>query len=342
MELLSFEIKNKNEIDLERINRLRKKMQDREASICSERALIYTKSFLETENKPYIIRKAIAFAKTLDEMSIYIENDSLIFGNQASKNFAAPIFPEYSIDWVIEELDEFDKRTGDRFLIEEKVKDDLRSIHDYWSGNTHQDEVKRTSPEILDLAVNQRVLHRGGISMSGDGHIVPNHEYILKKGFRGIISDVIEYQSTAENEEELYFYKSVLITLEAALRFVKRYGLLAKNLAKNETNIKRKEELFAISEMSKTLLERPAQNFYEGVQIVYLVHVLHMIESNGHSFCYGRFDQYMYDLYKKDIEDGVITQEKALEIITHMFLMNSSNNKLRPYSHTRKSQGYPL
>lgn len=67
-----------------------------------------------------------------------------------------------------------------------------------------------------------------------------------------------------------------------------------------------------------------------------------MIESNGHSFCYGRFDQYMLDLYEQDIKKGILTKENALEIITHMFLMNSSCNKVRPYGHTRFSQGYPL
>ena len=73
-----------------------------------------------------------------------------------------------------------------------------------------------------------------------------------------------------------------------------------------------------------------------------MVHMLQMIESNGHSFCYGRFDQYMYDLYEKDIASGKISKEKALEYIIHMFLMNSTNNKVRGYGHTKFSQGYPL
>ena len=74
----------------------------------------------------------------------------------------------------------------------------------------------------------------------------------------------------------------------------------------------------------------------------YMVHVLQMIESNGHSFCYGRFDQYMRKLYEQDVERGVLTKDQALEIITHMFIMNSSCNKVRPYGHTKYSQGYPL
>lgn len=339
-ELFHFRLEN-DDCDFERIDRLRKKMQKRTASICAERALIYTKSFRETEGEPYIIRKAKAFAKTLQEMTIYIEEDSLIFGNMANRNFAAPIFPEYSIDWVIDELDAFAKRTGDVFMIDEDVKEELRSIAPYWSGHTHEDAVRRHMPEVNLLSEKQGVLHRGGISMSGDGHIVPDHEKVLAVGFGGIIEEAKQRKAETEDPEKLAYYDAVIISMQASLDFIKRYGRLAEELA-TAANGKRKEEYEQIAVMCKTLLEGKTEHFYEGVEAVYLIHVLQMIESNGHSFCYGRFDQYMIDLYEKDIAAQVITREKALEIITHMFLMNSSCNKVRPYSHTRFSQGYPL
>ncbi|RBP63344.1 formate C-acetyltransferase [Alkalibaculum bacchi] len=330
------------DMDLERIQRLQNKMQNRKANICSERALFYTESFRKTEGEDYILRKAKAFAHTLKNMTIYIEEDSLIFGNQASGNFAAPIFPEYSFDWVINELDEFDKRSGDVFYIREQVKDDLRSIKDYWIGNTHADEVKRTTPERIVTSEKQGVLHRGGISNSGDGHIVPNHELIFEKGFRGLINETKDKLKDCKESKSKLFYESAIITLEGALAFIKRYGKLAQEMASKNENPKRRQELLHISKMCETLLEKRVQSFYEGCQVCYLVHMLQMIESNGHSFCYGRFDQYMYPLYKNDIEKGIITKEKALEITTHMFLMNSSNNKIRSYGHTKFSQGYPL
>ena len=114
-------------LGLERIEHLRQKMQNRVASLCSERAMIYTRVFRELADEPFMKRKALAFATTLREMTVYVEADSLIFGNQASRNFAAPIFPEYSIDWVINELDEFALRTGDSFQVSEDVKEDLEA-----------------------------------------------------------------------------------------------------------------------------------------------------------------------------------------------------------------------
>lgn len=339
-QLFRFEPKN-NECDFKRIDRLRNKMQNRKASICSQRALLYTESFKESEDDAYIIRKAKAYAHTLKHMDIYIEEDSLIFGNMASSNFAAPIYPEYSIDWVVDELDEFDKRTGDIFYIDEKVKEDIRRIAPYWHNHTHEDEVKRNIPEVNLLSEKQGVLHRGGISMSGDGHIVPDHEKVLKVGFRGIIEEAKQALQKPLDDEQIDFYHAVIITMEASLSFIKRYGKLAEVEANKEQG-KRQSELLRIAKMCKTLLEGKVEHFYEAIEAVYLIHVLQMIESNGHSFCYGRFDQYMYPYYVNDISNHIISQEKALEMLTHMFIMNSSCNKVRPYSHTKFSQGYPL
>ena len=86
-------------------------MYHRQATLCAERAEIYTRVFQETENESMILRKAKAFKETLENMTVYIEPDSLIVGNQACRNFAAPVFPEYSVDWIAEEMDEFEKRS---------------------------------------------------------------------------------------------------------------------------------------------------------------------------------------------------------------------------------------
>lgn len=325
-------------MDKNRIERLRYKMEKRKASICSQRAILYTESFKESEEDSYILRKAKAFKHTLENMSIYIENDSLIFGNQASRNFAAPIFPEFSIQWVIDELDEFEKREGDIFYIDEKTKDDLRSIYPYWKGKTHEDRVNQNLSQEIRLAEKQGVIHRGGISMSGDGHIVPDHEMALQMGFNQLIDIARSHLDQDEND----YYKSVILCLEGALNFFKRYGKLLKQEADKEADIKRKEELLKMSQIAFDLLKQPCKSFYEAVEAVYMIHILQMIESNGHSFCFGRFDQYMYPYYIHDIEQGILTKEDALELVTHMFIMLSSNNKVRPYGHTRFSQGYPL
>lgn len=299
---------------------------------------MYTEFFKTSEGQPYILRKAKAFAYTLRNMDIYIENDSLIFGNQASRNFAAPIFPEYSIDWVMNELGEFEKREGDVFYIDEKAKQDLHNIAPYWHGHTHEDDVNAHMTKEILLAEKQGVIHRGGISMSGDGHIVPDYPTLLKKGFRQIINEAKEYlKNKSITQQQDSFYQSVIICLEGVLDYFKRYASLAEEEAKVCPDAKRKQELEHMADMASDMMEQGARSFYEAVEVSYMVHVLQMIESNGHSFCYGRFDQYIWPYYQRDLECHKITKDRALEIITHMFIMNSSCNKVRPYGHTKFS-----
>lgn len=340
--LLSFVPQNQD-CDFVRIERLQNKMYHRKATLCAERAEIYTEVFQNTEGEAMVLRKAKAFNETLSRMSIYIEPDSLIVGNQACRNFAAPIFPEYSIDWIVEEMDEFEKRSGDSFFVDEETKERIRAIAPYWYGKTHKDEVLRNLPKINRLAEEQGVLHRGGISMSGDGHIIPNHEFVFENGFAGfkkIAEEHLKEDGLAQEQKD--FYESVIITMDGAMTYCRRFSKLAKEEAESCTDEKRKKELLEISAMMQHLSEDKVESFYEAVETVYLVHLLMMIESNGHSFSFGRFDQFVYPYYKKDVEEGRITKEKALEIITHFFIMTNSLNKIRPWDHTQYSGGYPL
>ncbi len=339
---LSFQPKN-DDCDFERIDRLQHRMEHRTPTICPERAEIITKSYQETEGEPIVIRRAKALDEILSSMTIYIEPDSLIVGNQASRNFAAPIFPEYSFNWVIDELDEFEHRRGDMFHITEDTKERLRALQPYWQGITHEDEVLRNLPEINFKAEKQGVLHRGGISMSGDGHIIPNHDFVLEHGYGGFVKIAREkLQNPDLTQDQRNFYEAAVIANNAALTYIKRFSRLAFEEAEHEGDPKRKRELEFIGDTFSTFMEGGARNFYEAVECVYLTHTLMMIESNGHSFSFGRFDQYVWPYYRADIEAGKLTREKALEIITHFFIMTNSLNKVRPWGHTQYSCGYPL
>ena len=342
VEFLSFQPQNQD-CDFERIERLQDRMNRRTATICPERACIITESYKRTEGEPIVIRRAKAFDDILSNMTIYIEDDTLIIGNQASRNFAAPIFPEYSFQWVIEELDEFEHRSGDSFQITEDTKEKLKGLQDCWKGITHQDEVLRNLPKINLQAEAQGVLHRGGISMSGDGHIIPNHEFVLETGYGGM-AKIAEEKLKQEGltKEQKDFYQAAVIAMNAALKYIRRFSILAAQKAETEKDPKRKAELEELGRMFAHLMEGGARSFHEAVETVYLTHLLMMIESNGHSFSFGRFDQYIYPYYKADLDAGVITKEKALEIITDFFIMTNSLNKVRPWDHTQYSGGYPL
>jgi len=326
-----------------RVQRVRKNLMAITPSICPERALLITESYRETEGQPMVMRRAKALDKILRNMSIYIEDEQLIIGNQASRGRAAPVFPEYSFDWVIEELDQFNQRSGDVFEIGEETEQKLRGLQSYWKGKTHQEEVYANLTETNLSAQKQNVIHRGGISMSGDGHIIPNHERVLALGYRGIQREAQQHlQDPDITREQRDFYQAAVIALEAAIQFARRYAELSEELASKETDLQRRAELQCIAEINTRIMKGKAKSFHEALQVVYYCHLIMMIESNGHSFSFGRFDQYMYPYYRADTDAGRLTNEQALELIALFFIKMNSLNKVRPWDHTEFGVGYPL
>ena len=123
-----------------RMEHFREELLETEPQVCAQRAILTTQSYKEHGDQPVTLKRAYMLQNILEHMSIFIEPDTLLAGNQASTNRAAPIFPEYAMDWVIRELDEFEGRDGDVFRISEKTKEELREIYPFWQHNTLLDK----------------------------------------------------------------------------------------------------------------------------------------------------------------------------------------------------------
>jgi len=330
-----------------RIVELRNRVLSIKSTICTERAEIYTEAYQQYEAKPLLIKRAIALKETLTRMSIFIEDGVLIVGNQASKLRAAPIFPEYAVDWILDELDEFEKRPGDRFYPSEEVKRQLREILPYWKGKTLIEKGYELMPDLEKEIHEAGIIRAGGNLTSGDGHIAINFDKLLKYGIEGY-KDIIEKkrknldlteQSDLRKEQ---FYKASLIALEGISRFIQRFSELARLMNEVEQDEQRRKELINISEVCSNIASGPPSSFYEALQLTYFLQLILQIESNGHSVSLGRMDQYLYPFYEKDKSEGKITPDFARELLMHTWIKLYSINKIRPWSHTRYSAGSPL
>ncbi|MDR3171428.1 MAG: glycyl radical protein [Treponema sp.] len=315
--------------------------------VCAERARITTDTYRQNLDKPMVLRRALMYQNVLEGMSIFIEPETLLAGNQASGNRSAPIFPEYAMDWVIDELDTFDKRDGDRFYITEETKAALREIAPFWEHNTVKDRGLAAMPPGARVFYDLGIIKAEGNITSGDAHVAVNYGRMLKTGLRACKEqaeaklaglDLTDYQNLAKS----YFYRSVIIVVDATCAFAKRYANLALSAAQTEKDEARKAEL---EEMSRVLNKVPyeaAETFYEAVQSLWLVHLCLQIESNGHSLSYGRMDQYLVPYYEADLAAGRITEAGACELLTNLWLKTFTINKIRSWSHTRFSAGSPL
>ena len=331
----------------ERMKEFREEVLDEKPYIDAQRAILATLAYKENLNQPRVMVRAKMLEKVLDNMSIYIEDKSLLAGNQATKNRNAPIFPEYTMEFVMNELDQFEKRDGDVFYITEKTKEQLREIAPFWQNNNLRARGEALLPEEVRVFMETGVFGMEGKLNAGDAHLAVNYERILKDGLRGYEKRVKEYKATLdltdpESIDKYCFYNAVLIVLEAVRNFANRYSVLAKDLAEKELNQERKIELLEISRICSKVPYEPAETFQEAVQSVWFIQLILQIESNGHSLSYGRFDQYMYPYYDRDIKNGTIKKSEALELLTCLWIKTLTINKVRSQAHTLSSAGSPM
>ena len=329
----------------ERMKNFREEVLDEKPHIDAERAILVTESYKKNQNQPPVMKRALALKNVLENMTIYIEKNSLLAGNQATKNCNAPIFPEYTMGFVIDELDKFEKRDGDVFYITEETKKNLREIAPFWKNNCLHDRGMALLPdEVLDVLPS---LGMEGKLNAGDAHLAVNYERVLNEGLIGYETRTKNFQKNLDltdpdSIDKNIFYKAVLIVIDAVKNFAERYSKLATELAEKETDAKRKSELEEISKICAKVPYQPAESFREAVQAVWFVHVILQIESNGHSLSYGRFDQFMYPFYKNDIESGKISKDDALELLTCLWIKTLTVQKIRSQSHTLSSAGSPM
>lgn len=327
-----------------RVEAIRERFISLTPEICVERAQYITESYMETEDQPIHIRRAKALEKILGQMTIFIQPDEIIVGNQCTKPRAAPVFPEFSCKWLEDELDRLEKRTGDVFLISEAKKATLRALFPYWNGKTTNELATALMPQAAKQSQKYGLFTVGNYYFNGVGHISVDYAKVLGKGLNGIIaearSELAELDMTnPAHLAKITFLNAVIIANQAVIAFAKRFSDLAAEMAAKEADPNRKAELLEIARVCATVPASPAQTFAEALQSFWFIQLVLQIESNGHSISPMRFDQYLFPYLLRDKDLGI---EKAQELLDLLFIKFNEINKVRDEGSTKAFGGYPM
>ena len=331
----------------EKLARAKDRMLSTKATLCPERARIYTQVYRENEPLPITRKRGLALKRTLEQMSISIEPDELIVGNHSSGPKAAPIFPEYAVGWIEKEIDDIDKRPAEGYLATPEVKAELKQICAYWRGKTLQEHAHALmSPELEELH-STKIIKAEGNMTSGDGHVAINLRRALKLGIGGHIKLVSTALAALDptsffDLKKRQLYLAMLDVLQGLSHYIQRYADLARQLAAAEKDAVRAAELKTIAETCDAVVSKPPKSFREALQLSFFLQVVLQIESNGHSLSLGRLDQYLGPFYDDDLRDGVLDRDTAKELLCWTWLKLTAIKKVRSASHTRTSGGGPL
>ena len=313
----------------------------------SARAKLITESYKATEGQPVITRRAEAFAHILRNIPIIIRDNELIVGSSTIAPRGCQTFPEFSYQWLEDELDTVATRTADPFYIAEETKAELREVHKYWKGKTSSElATSYMAPEAIK-AIEHNIFTPGNYFYNGVGHVTVKYEEVLAIGYKGIIDKARAELEKCQVGDGNYAKKShvlnaVIVSCQAVIEYAERYAELASQMAAECTDPVRKQELLQISENCSRVPANGATSFYEACQSFWFVQQLLQVESSGHSISPGRFDQYMYPYYKADIDKGVITREAAQELLDCIWVKLNDLNKVRDAASAEGFAGYSL
>ena len=331
----------------DRIPKLVENLYAKMPEIESARAILITESYRQTENEPMVIRRAKAFAHILENIPIVIRDLELIVGSTTIAPRGCQTYPEFSYEWLEAEFDTVETRSADPFYISEKTKQELKEANAYWKGNTTSElATSYMEPETL-LAMEHNIFTPGNYFYNGVGHVTVKYGEVLAIGFSGIKAKAqaeLDKLCLADGDyqKKSRFLEAVMISCDAAIEYARRYARLALKEAEECTDPVRKRELLQIAQNCANVPEKGATGFYEACQSFWFVQQLLQIESSGHSISPGRFDQYMYPYYQKDMESGKITREFAQELMDCIWVKLNDLNKCRDAASAEGFAGYSL
>jgi len=334
-----------------RINRLR----DWYLDVCpytvdAERALLVTEAYQKHETEPQLIKVAEALAHVLRNVRLHIVPDQLLVGDSAAPPKACPIYPEFSYQWIVQELKELPmrERPHNRYEYTDETEQALLGIADYWRGRTLSDAMlARMTPEEMKGDFMGIMLYSTSLyHVAGVGHLVPDYARLLEQGYGGLRRNVEKRlgeidDADAEAGQKREFYRAQLIALTAASDYIRRYAKLAAEQARSETG-ERRAELRQISGNCEWIAENPPRTFWQAFQLVHFAWSLVQIESNGHSVSLGRLDQLLYPFFRRDLETGAATRDFQQQVIECHAVLNASFMKLRDWLTTQANSGRGL
>ncbi len=336
---LGYQVHHEDWSPFPRVNRLRQAFLDRKYWIDVERLRLVTEAYKEHPRAPRKLQCAYAFEKVLNECTLYVYDDDLILGEIAAPAKASPIYPEFSVDWIIEEINNapFEEREHDQFYIRnDEERAEILELCAWWQGQTVEDRInsRLDYDQRKGSQLGEKIFQTNLYHYAGTGHLAIDYPRLMTLGYDGIIAEAEEKLAALDMNDPEWadkrdWYRAVIIMHKASKNYIERYAKLCEEKAAEETDDTRREELAAMAANCHQVAGGAPKSFWQALMLFNIATALIQVEGNGHSISYGRMDQWLYPFYEADIKSGAITKEFALELLEVEYVKMNNPTKLK-------------
>ena len=333
----------------DRLLKMRNRLWDTRPCITAERLVLATEAYKKFAGESVPVFRAKVVNYIMENMTTLIMEDELIVGTATNKYRGANLHPEFqsSTQFYLKELDEFPVRTKDPYDISPEDRELILKTLPYWEGKAMQDIAKPALPKHTVECMNDDII-TVGLTNGVSGETTCDHEKLLTVGLKGYME---ECRRNIENtlpccqldEEKINYWQACIIQCQGLITYAHRMADEAERQAAACTDEKRRKELMTIAENCRWVPENPPKTFMQALQMVWFAHVYFHIEVCTTANGYGRFDQYMWPYYKKDvIDEKNITEEEAFEMLCCLYLKSCEVYEVRDRWYATSFAGYPM
>lgn len=333
----------------ERLTRMRNKLFDSRPCITAERLVLETEAYQKFAGEATPIFRAKVVKYIMEHMTTLIMDDELIVGTPTNKYRGANLHPEFqsSTEFYLPELDAFPLRKTDPYDISPEDRELILKTLPYWEGKSMQDMSKKALPADILERIHDDII-TVGLTNGVSGETTCDHEKLLAVGLKGYIDECREnirstLCSSKEDQQRVDYWNACIIQCEGLIEYAHRMAAEAERQAAVCTDPKRKQELLTVAANCRVVPENPPQTFQQALQLVWFVHVYFHIEVCTTANGFGRFDQYMWPFYEKDVLlEKNITKDEALEMLECFYLKACEVFEVRDKWYATSFAGYPM
>jgi formate C-acetyltransferase len=305
----------------ERIQKLRELSVTTPVHIDLERAKIETDFYKENDGKYSIpVMRAMVLKEYFSKKTLYLGDGELIIGEKGRDPQASPTFPELCCHSVEDMVVMSERKLVSFYTTDEDRKLQAEEIIPYWTGRSMREKIlARMTPEwheCYSAGMFTEFMEQRGPGHTCGGEQVFTTGYMdykekIKKTMDGL--DYINDPDAVNKCEEL---KAMDISCDAVIILGERYHKLALEMAEKEADETRKAELLQIAANLEVVPAHKPQTFWQAIQLYWFTHLAVTTELNPwDAFSPGRLDQHLNPYYEKDVEAGILDDEKALELL---------------------------
>ena len=334
----------------DRVQALRNKYFSSRPCITAERLVLQTEAYQRFAGDAAPLFRAKVVNYIMEHMTTLVMDNELIVGTPTNKYRGANLHPEFQSaeKFYLHDIDAFPTRKCDPYDVSPEDRETIiKTLKDYWIGRSMEDIASQVLPPDIEKARREDLISvglRNGVS----GETTCDHEKLLRVGLRGYIDECRERiaatcSQSAEEQEKIDFWNACIIQCEGLITYAHRMADEAARQAEQCADPERRAELLQIAENCRVVPENPPETFWQALQMVWFAHVYFHIEVCTTACGFGRFDQYMWPFYRKDVlEDKSLGREAAMELLECFYLKACEVYEVRDQWYASSFAGYPM